>query len=65
MEMQSVESSNIESIGYDAETETMHVKFNSGLYEYQGVSERAYLALMSAPSKGRHLRSMGIKGERI
>lgn len=53
MEMQAVTSSNIESIGYDAATETMRVKFKSGgVYDYSGVQEATYYAVLMAPSIG-------------
>ena len=52
-----VESSNIESIGYDQPGRTLHVKFKgSGLYKFGGVSEAEHKLLMAAPSKGKHFR---------
>lgn len=48
-----VNSSNIASIGYDANTETLEVEFNSNhVYEYYGVPEGVYNELMSASSHG-------------
>jgi hypothetical protein len=48
-----VQSSNLESIGYDPETEILKIKFlNSSVYEYKNVSQVIYDALMNAPSHG-------------
>jgi len=53
MERDYVESSNIESIGYDADSETLEVEFqNSGVYQYHNVPEHVYQSFMEAPSKG-------------
>lgn len=55
--MQWVESSNIESIGYDAEAQELYVRFKSGslMYVYEGVSLSTFNELMSSPSKGSYL----------
>lgn len=51
-----VSSSNIDQVGYDASTETMQVVFQNGsVYEYRGVPQGEYDALMSAPSLGSYL----------
>ena len=56
MERQSVDSSNIASIGYDAATQTLEVEFkNGGLYEYVGVPGNVYTDLMNASSHGSFL----------
>lgn len=53
MEREFVNSSNLSSIGYDPDTETLEVEFNSGsVYQYYGVSEVLYEELMAAPSHG-------------
>lgn len=53
MERQSVESSNLASIGYDAENEILEVEFNhGGIYQYFDVPENVYEELMSAASHG-------------
>lgn len=58
-----VESSNIRSIGYDAELEELHIKFRSGSeYAYFGVPGEIYAEMMRAPSKGRFLAAE-IKGK--
>jgi len=56
MERDYVESSNIESIGYDADSETLEVEFkSSGVYQYYNVPEHVYQSFMEAPSKGQFL----------
>ncbi|KER07065.1 Lysine--tRNA ligase protein [Marine Group I thaumarchaeote SCGC AAA799-E16] len=49
----SVSSSNIRSIGYDPDSETLEIEFHSGgIYQYFGVPSNVYDALMSASSHG-------------
>jgi hypothetical protein len=53
MEMKSVKSSNVESIGYDSSTKTMAVKYlNGGLYHYEGVPSEVHENLMASKSIG-------------
>lgn len=53
MERIRVRSSNIYSVGYEANTSTLEVEFNSGsIYRYSRVPEQVYEALMSARSHG-------------
>lgn len=53
MERKSVSSSNIDSIGYDADSATLEIAFLSGgLYQYYDVPEYVYDELMSAGSHG-------------
>ena len=53
MKRQSVSSSNLASIGYDAENEILEVEFNhGGVYQYFDVPEDVYDELMEAPSHG-------------
>lgn len=62
MERVQVDSSNIESIGYDSDTETLEIEFiKGGLYQYYGVPAYVYDELMSANSHGSYLAST-IKG---
>ena len=62
MERTQVESSNIESIGYDIDSETLEIEFiKGGLYQYCDVPEYVYGELMSASSHGGYLAS-NIKG---
>tara|TARA_B100000965_G_scaffold215949_2_gene180601 strand:+ start:8188 stop:8400 length:213 start_codon:yes stop_codon:yes gene_type:complete len=56
MERTRVSSSNIRSIGYDAQNEVLEVEFvNGGIYQYFGVPKNIYERLMAASSKGRFL----------
>lgn len=58
MERVFVSSSNIRSIGYDAESMTLEIEFNSGaVYQYQGVPQAEYDAFMNAGSKGKHFNA--------
>ena len=55
MERQSVESSNLASVGYDAKNEILEVEFNhGGVYQYFDVPENVYEELMSASSHGQY-----------
>jgi hypothetical protein len=58
MERTFVSSSNIQSIGYDSDSMALEVEFNGGaLYQYQGVPQAEYEALMSAGSKGAYFNA--------
>lgn len=62
MDMQNVESSNVESVGYDPDTQELHVRYKNGsLYKYEGVPPEAHEELMAADSVGTHLAA-NIKG---
>jgi hypothetical protein len=53
MERAAVKSSHIKAVGYNAETKTMEVEFmNGGVYEYPGVPESEYVAMVGAESVG-------------
>ena len=55
-EMNFIDSSNIESIGYDDDTQELHVQFlSSGHYIYRDVPREIFDDLMNAPSKGSFL----------
>lgn len=55
MKRQSVESSNLESIGYDAENEILEVEFkHGGVYQYFDVPENVHKELMNADSHGKY-----------
>lgn len=48
-------SSNIRSVGYEADIEILEVEFTSGsIYQYFDVPEREYEELMNAASKGKY-----------
>lgn len=49
-----VESSNLNLVGYDAEKSELHIKFLSGTeYIYHAVPVAVFDGLMNAPSKGK------------
>ena len=53
MQRQPVDSSNLRSVGYDAEQQILEIEFKSGsVYQYFNVPATVYEALMSASSKG-------------
>lgn len=53
MERQSVESSNLASVGYDAENEILEVEFkHGGVYQYFDVPIHVNEELMNADSHG-------------
>jgi hypothetical protein len=55
MHMISVKSSNIKSVGYDPESQVMHVEFLSGSkHAYHGVAPAQHSAMMEASSIGSH-----------
>ena len=55
MNRQLVESSNLASIGYDAENEILEIEFNhGGVYQYFDVPENVYDELMDADSHGQY-----------
>lgn len=58
----SVESSNIESVGYDDTTSSMYVKYKSGTYKYEGVDKSVFESLLTSTSKGKFMNE-NIKGQ--
>ena len=58
-EMNLVDSSNIEAIGYDPDNQELHVRFlKSGeTYVYYDVEEWVFQELMQADSKGTYLNA--------
>jgi hypothetical protein len=55
MDMKSVDSSLITAVGYDADNKKLAVKFKSGsTYNYSGVDQGTYDAMMKAESIGKH-----------
>lgn len=58
MERTPVSSSNIRSIGYESDTSTLEIEFHkSGVYQYHGVPQEVYDALMQAGSHGTYFNS--------
>jgi hypothetical protein len=62
-EMEFVDSSNIEAIGYDSSNQELHVRFLKGgeTYVYYNVDEWVFQEFLSADSKGIYLNA-NIKG---
>jgi hypothetical protein len=54
VDLQPVQSSSIEAVGYDPELGELHVVFRSSpsAYIYQGVPQQVFDALMTSPSAG-------------
>ena len=62
MQRTTVASTNVASIGYDSQTQTLEIEFNNGnVYQYFDVPQALYDALMGADSKGSFLNAQ-IKG---
>jgi len=62
MYRQKVNSSNIESIGYDAQSSILEVEFTSGdVYQYYDVPEHLYQEFMHASSLGGFLNENIVK----
>ncbi len=58
MQKDPVASSNLASVGYSRETETLEIEFLSGsVYQYYNVPENIYNELMRAGSKGQFLHA--------
>jgi hypothetical protein len=55
--MITVNSTNIDSVGYNADTQTLTVKFKGSgqIYEYLNVPQTLYEGLMTAESKGKYI----------
>ena len=49
-----VKSSKMRAIGYDPESQELHVQFHNGTYIYPNVSANQHAALMNADSHGKH-----------
>ena len=58
MERNTVASSNVASIGYDEEAQTLEVEFlNGSVYQYYNVPNNMHDEIMRASSKGRFLNT--------
>lgn len=61
--MHEVQSSNVKSIGYEAENQKLLVEYLSGQkYEYENVPQNIFDDLLDSVSKGRYMNQM-IKGQ--
>ncbi|MBQ8772054.1 MAG: KTSC domain-containing protein [Clostridia bacterium] len=55
MRMLSIDSSNIEYVGYDERLQFLHIQFVNGTtYEYYDVPKRIYIDLITASSVGKY-----------
>ncbi len=55
MKRKSVNSSNLASVGYEAESQILEIEFNhGGVYQYFDVPKEEYDALMHADSHGKY-----------
>ena len=55
MNRQSVDSTDIKSVGYDPATKILEIEFHSGgIYQYLDVPDMVYSDLMNADSKGKY-----------
>ena len=53
--MISVNSSNLNSVGYDEQNNILRISFRSGkMYDYYNVPKQVYVGLMNADSVGRY-----------
>ena len=58
MERELVNSSNIATIGYDVDSETLEIEFiRGGVYQYFDVPAQIYEDIMSADSAGQYLNA--------
>lgn len=58
IDMLPVESSNVKSVGYDADSQTLAIEFKSGgVYHYEDVPKQTFADLMAAESPGKYVRS--------
>lgn len=63
MNRESVQSSMIASLGYEADTSTLEVEFNSGaIWQYYDVPESVYYDMINSGSLGKYFHA-NIKGQ--
>ncbi len=63
MEREYIQSSNLRSIGYDANNSILEVEFNSGgIWQYYDVLESSYYEMKSSSSIGKYFNA-NIKGQ--
>lgn len=70
MERTPVSSSNLASVGYDENINTLEIKFHSGrIYQYYNVPVNIYNGLMNASSKGtyfdRYIKKSGYRYRKV
>ena len=55
MNREKVDSTNLASVGYDAENQILEIEFqNGGVYQYFDVPNSIYIGLMNASSHGQY-----------
>jgi hypothetical protein len=58
MNRQPVRSSDLQSVGYDADQQVLEIAFHrGGIYQYYSVPASVYSALMSASSHGQYFHT--------
>ena len=58
MERVPVTSSNLCSVGYDPDSQTLEIEFNhGGVYQYANVPEGEYEGLLNSDSKGKYFHA--------
>lgn len=58
VQMNPVNSSNVQAIGYDADKKKLRVAFHNGsVYDYHDVPQEAYDASLTAESVGKYLNT--------
>lgn len=63
MQRQSVNSSNLSSVGYDPQTRVLEIEFNDGgIYQYMNVPSHIHQGLMNASSHGQYFDQYIKKG---
>jgi hypothetical protein len=70
MNRKKVTSSNLASVGYDANTKTLEVEFKDGdVYQYYSVPDKVHTDLMNAASHGsyfdRYVKKAGYKFKKM
>jgi len=59
-----VKSSMLNSLSHDSDTGILEIEFSNGkVAQYEGVSHREYMEMLSAPSIGKHFNNY-IKGQK-
>jgi len=55
MERKPARSSNLRSVGYNEESQTLEIEFkNKRVYQYKGVPKAIYISLMNVTSHGKY-----------
>lgn len=58
MQREAVSSSDIKSVGYDTNAQTLEIEFHSGgVYQYFSVPDDVYNSLMAADSHGKYFHA--------